>query len=245
MYGVKQSTTTPYNPHGNSKCERFNQTLHDLFKTLPKSQKSNWPAHLNVLVFAYNAMPNSTTGLQPYQLMFGCKTQTPWDNWLSLNNHDSDESVSKSSWLQEHQKFIKAVNQHALKSIKKSAEQSALRTGGKELSIPEGNLVLLQDHPEGQNKIQECFKDQEFVVVKQLHEPNVYRIQPVNGVGPGQIVNCRHLQDLQKTHDNNDNTSDREVGNVPSLNPKVKLKDETPHTHRYATGAKGRPSTLV
>ena len=40
MHGVKQSTTTPYNPHGNSKCERFNWTLHDLLKTLPKSQKT-------------------------------------------------------------------------------------------------------------------------------------------------------------------------------------------------------------
>ena len=35
------------------------------------------------------------------------------------------------------------------------------------------------------------------------------------------------------------------MGNVPSLNPKVKLKDETPHIHRYATWAKGQPSTLV
>ena len=80
MYRVKQSTTTPYNPHGNSKCERFNQTLHDLLKKLPKSQKPNWPAHLNTLVFAYNAMPNSTMGLQPYKLMFGHKAQTPCDN---------------------------------------------------------------------------------------------------------------------------------------------------------------------
>ena len=86
--------------------------------------------------------PNSTTGLQPYQLMFGHKTQTPCDNWLDLNNYDSNESVSKSSWLQEHQKLMQAINQGALKSIKKSAEQSALRTGGKELSIPEGNFVL-------------------------------------------------------------------------------------------------------
>ena len=91
-----------------------------------------------------------------------------------MNNYNSDESVSKSSWLQEHQKLMQAANQHALKSIKKSAEQSALRTEGKELSIPEGNLVLLCDHPEGHNKIQDHFKDQEFVVVKQLHEPNVY-----------------------------------------------------------------------
>ena len=119
-------------------------------------------------------MPNSTTGLQPCQLMFGCKAQTPYDNWLGLNNYNSDESVSKSSWLQEHQKLMKAANQRALKSIKKSAEQSALRTGGKELPIPEGNLALLQDQPEDHNKIKDCFKDQEFV----------YQIKPVNGVSP-------------------------------------------------------------
>ena len=27
IYGVKQFTTTPYNPHGNSPCEQFNHTL--------------------------------------------------------------------------------------------------------------------------------------------------------------------------------------------------------------------------
>ena len=61
---------------------------------------------------------------------------------------------------------MQATNQCALKSIKKSAEQSALRTGGKELSIQKGNLVLLQDHPKGHNNIQDCFRDQEFVLVK-------------------------------------------------------------------------------
>ena len=110
---------------------------------LPKSQKPNWPGHLNWLLFAYNVTPNSTAGLQPYQLMFGCKAQTPCDNWLGLNNYDSNESVSKSSWVQEHHKLMQAVNQHELKNIQKRAEQSALKTGGKELYILEGNLVLL------------------------------------------------------------------------------------------------------
>ena len=82
IYGVKQSTTTQYNPCGNSPCEVLNCTLQNLLKTLPKDQKPNWPAHLSALVFACNAKPPSTTGYQPYQLMFGHKAQTPCDNWL-------------------------------------------------------------------------------------------------------------------------------------------------------------------
>ena len=34
MYGVKQSTTTPYNPCGNSQCGRLSHMLHGLLKTL-------------------------------------------------------------------------------------------------------------------------------------------------------------------------------------------------------------------
>ena len=65
MYRVKQSTTTPYNPCGNSTCESCNCTLHNLLKTLDKGQKANWPLHLSSLVFAYDAMPHIVTGYQP------------------------------------------------------------------------------------------------------------------------------------------------------------------------------------
>ena len=63
IYGVKQSTTIPYNLHGNSNCERFNHMFHDLSKTLDKEQKTNWTLHLSSLVFAYNAMPHSANCL--------------------------------------------------------------------------------------------------------------------------------------------------------------------------------------
>ena len=41
IHGVKQSTTTPYNPCSNSPCERLNCTLQNWLNTLPKDQKPN------------------------------------------------------------------------------------------------------------------------------------------------------------------------------------------------------------
>ena len=35
---------------------------------------------LSSFVSTYNDMPNATTGLQPYQLMFGCEARMPCDN---------------------------------------------------------------------------------------------------------------------------------------------------------------------
>ena len=80
-------------------------------------------------------------------------------------------------------------------------------------------------------------------MVEQLCKPKVYQIKPVSGVDTEWIVNCRQLQDLQKAYDDSDNNSDVEMGNIPSYNPKVKLK-ETPHTHQYVNGAKSQPTTL-
>ena len=67
MYGVERTMTAPYDPQGNSQCERFNRTMFNLLKTLSKEQKSDWPAHLT-MTFSYNATPHSSTGFQPYDL---------------------------------------------------------------------------------------------------------------------------------------------------------------------------------
>ena len=81
-------------------------------------------------------------------------------------------------------------------------------------------------------------------MVEQLHEPNVYHIQTGNGVSLEWIVNCRQLQDLQKAHNESDTTSDQKMGHIPSFNPRTELK-ETPHSHKYSTGANGQSPTLI
>ena len=96
MHGVRQSTTTPYNLHGNSQCEWFNHTLFGPMRTLNSEQKPNWPVYLPSLVYAYNATPHSSTGFQPYELMFGHKAPMPCDNWLGLDNYKPESFKSKT-----------------------------------------------------------------------------------------------------------------------------------------------------
>ena len=105
--------------------------------------------HLPSLVFAYNAMLHSTTGYQPYELMFGHKAPTICDAWLRLKDYDDKFLQSKCEWVNQQHELILAVNRQALKRIKQSVEKSVSQARGKDLEIPIGNLVLLCDHPEG------------------------------------------------------------------------------------------------
>ena len=167
MYGVEQSLTCPYNPWGNAQCERFNQTLFDLLRTLSKEQKADWPVYIPSLVFAYNATPHSTTGFQPYQLMFGRRAPAPCYSWLGLRNYDNEKSSSKVQWVDSQVDQLIAANKRAMKNIKATEARNKRIHGGKDINIPVGNLVLLRDHPEGRCKIQDRNKSELFKVICQ------------------------------------------------------------------------------
>ena len=136
MYRMEQSTTTPYNPHGNTPTERLNCTLIGLLKSLPKEQKSNWPLYLPLLVYAYNATPHDTTDYQPYKLMFGCKTPSICDAWLGLENYNDNFLQIKCAWVNQQYELILAANRWPLKRMKVSAEKSVSQAGRKALDIP-------------------------------------------------------------------------------------------------------------
>ena len=126
-------------------------------------------------------MPHSTTGYQPYELMFGCKAPTICNVWLRLEDYNDNYSQSKCEWVNQQHELIPAANRGALKRIKQSAEKSVSWEGGKALEIQIGNLVLLHDHQEGQNKIQDHYKSELFGMELKHWDPNVYNIKPLDG----------------------------------------------------------------
>ena len=88
-----------------------------------------------------------------------------------------------------------------MNGIHKTTKCNKDHTSGKDITIPVGNHVLLCDHPEGHNKIQDRYKSEIYVVVGHHQEPNVYYIQLLNSSKPGQprVVNRRQLFDLKRS----------------------------------------------
>ena len=110
-------------------------TFHGLLRTFNAEEKCHWPKHINHLVMSYNAMPNQSTGFQPYQLMFGRKAQMPCDTWLGLHQYDDEVSKSKCIWVKDHEELVKATNKRALKSIVKHAGDRVEQAGGEKIYI--------------------------------------------------------------------------------------------------------------
>ena len=177
MYSVEQSFTSPYNPRGNAFCEHFNQTLFGLLKTLKAEEKADWPSHLPALVFAYNATPHTSTSYQPYQLMFGHHALAPCDNWLGLHAYNDNKSITRIDWVDQQLEQLLHANKCVQKNIKATNTKNCKVVGGKDLVIPIGNLVLLRNHPEGHNKIQDNNKDQIYVITGHHDHRNVYFIK--------------------------------------------------------------------
>ena len=179
MYGVEQSFTSPYNPRSNAFCEHFNCTLFGLLKTLKLEDKADWPSHLQALVFAYNATPHTSTHYQPYQLMFGHRALAPCDNWLGLRAYNDDKSITHIDWVDQQLEQLLHTNKRAQKNIKATNAKNCKAAGGKDLVIPVRNLVLLHDHPEECNKIQDNNKDQIYIVTGHHDNHNTYFVKPL------------------------------------------------------------------
>ena len=186
---------------GNAFCERFNRTLFGLLKTLKAEEKADWPSHLPALVFAYNATPHASTGYQPYQLIFRRQAPAPCDNWLGLREYNDDKSITCIDWIDQQLEHLVQANKHAQKNIKASNTKNKKVVRGKDMIIPVGNLILLRDHPEGHNKIQDNNKDQIYVVTRHHNHKNAYFVKLLGSKVQPKQVNCREMFDLRITED--------------------------------------------
>ncbi|KAG1960383.1 interleukin-1 receptor accessory protein-like 1-A [Pimephales promelas] len=134
LYGISKSRTTPYHPQGNGMCERLNQTLLSMLRTLEDEKQSRWPEHLPALVQAYNATLHSSTGYAPSYLMFGRHVRLPVDVALGVENQHA--RYSWDSWVGEHHQHLLYAYSLAAKSMGQAADQYKKQYDRRAKSLP-------------------------------------------------------------------------------------------------------------
>ena len=113
-----------------------------------------------------------------------------------MRQYNDDKSISKVVLVDKQFEKIVQANKRALRSIQARAKVNERSSGDKDFDIPIGNLVLLRDHPEGRNKIQDDYKPDLFEVTGKHSDPNAFFVKPLDGKGLVKQVNRQQMFDL-------------------------------------------------
>ena len=206
IYGIEKSRTTPYHPQGNSVCERYNRTMHNLLRTLGSEQKRSWTKHLQALTFNYNVTPHSSTGYSPYFMVYGVKPRLSIDNYLGL---EQEGMATMEEWVKQHHNIMKESHEVALQRIEQRAKKRNLKHGGQDHTLQPGDRVWLRKRVLGRNKIQDFWESVPYEVIAQTEGNHmVYKVKPLDGVGLVKVVNrVDLLEDIQDDSDTEESTS--------------------------------------
>ena len=186
LAGVKGSRTTPYHPQCNGQCERMNKTLLQMLRTLPTTQKKNWPSMVNKMVHAYNCTQHSSTGFSPYFLLFGREPRLAIDCLLGIDSKREQTSYQEfaATWQKQMQQAYEIARNNSKQRKQLSLEQWNSRPLLAKLNV--GDRVLLQNKEKGgPGKLRSYWMPCIWRVVEVREDLEVvYVIQKEKGGGP-------------------------------------------------------------
>lgn len=123
---ITQLRTTPAHPEGNGRVERVHRTIIKMLSHYVSSKHDNWDACLPYLVNCYNAKMHSSTGLSPYEIVYGRKMRSPLDfarSTAGISNEHVRELAKKlkEAWKgvkqRNHQSFLQQAKQHDRQAV--------------------------------------------------------------------------------------------------------------------------------
>ncbi|GFU43608.1 hypothetical protein TNCV_3728491 [Trichonephila clavipes] len=122
--GSSPRFSCPGYPASNGLVERWNKVLKDMIHHVIREDPRSWDRQLPFLLFAYREVPNTTTGVSPFRLLYGREAREPL-------------AILKSSWAGEIHLpmniFQSAANylQEMKINMEKAAESASLAAAQK------------------------------------------------------------------------------------------------------------------
>lgn len=129
--GIRHTPATAYRPQTNGQVERMHRTFKNIIAKMCVNNQDNWDGYIWKTLLVIRTMNNSSTGLSPAEMIYGCKLNTP-STWVTdgeINN--IEEEIQRRI---EEIKFISEIREYGIekmtkaKSIMKKRYDAMVRT---------------------------------------------------------------------------------------------------------------------
>jgi hypothetical protein len=136
--GSQSKMSTAYHPETNGQTERMNQTLEQYLRFYLSYSQNDWVELLPLAQFAVNSAPSETTGISPFEALYGYTPEV---------YHPAKEDDHPAQSAKQRVELMKEIHKQLREDIRFIAYKVAKYRDGNRLSAPtlrEGDKVFLQ-----------------------------------------------------------------------------------------------------
>lgn len=154
--GCSPRYNSPFHPNSTGLAERSVGNVKTIVSKLAMDKPNQWDRYVPSVMWALREAVNATTGLSPWELVFGHTPRGPLNilknHWLGNEKLPGFVSFGKSaaSYLQDVQKRLEIANEYATVHTEKEQERYKkyynLRSADKKFSVGDQVLVLIPDN---------------------------------------------------------------------------------------------------
>ena len=124
-FGTSKSYTTAYHPQGDGMVERFNCSLLQMIRSYVENE-ADWEYHLPLVLYAYQISVHSSTGIEPYVLMFGRQPHAANTDFEGSTSYDpSSYKMILQAKMAELKDFVESKVTSAAAEQKRAYDRSS------------------------------------------------------------------------------------------------------------------------
>ncbi|GFU84636.1 retrovirus-related Pol polyprotein from transposon 17.6 [Trichonephila clavipes] len=153
--GSSPRFSTPGYPQSNGLVERFNRTLKNMLHNVAKDEGRGWLLQIPYVLWAYREIPHSTTGVSPFQLLYGRPPQGPLSilksTWTGKHNNLRLCTTPVSKYLEDLKCKLEKAAEHTQAKLVSTVQQEKmayyhnLRSSDRVFKVGEKVIVLIPD----------------------------------------------------------------------------------------------------
>lgn len=144
---VRRIRTSPYHPQTDGLVERFNGTLKSMLRKFAGRSGKDWDEYLPNLLFAYREVPQESTGVSPFELLYGRTVRGPLDvireGWTAEEEAPRIATPQILETRKRMEQMREVVMERATSAQKRQKEYYDRRTSTRTLNVGDQVLVLL------------------------------------------------------------------------------------------------------